>query len=84
MNISKSLDRMLGAEREKKRIEFSGNALMRHGGDNTRPWMEEALTKGFHEMAGDNPASSEAKTWDGWGTALKPAWEPVIIGHKPL
>ena len=24
-----------------------------------------------------------AEAWDGWGTALKPAWEPVVIGRKP-
>jgi site-specific DNA-methyltransferase (adenine-specific) len=22
--------------------------------------------------------------WEGWGTALKPAWEPVIVAKKPL
>jgi len=22
--------------------------------------------------------------WSGWGTALKPAWEPVIVARKPL
>lgn len=22
--------------------------------------------------------------WDGWGTALKPAWEPIIVARKPL
>jgi len=27
--------------------------------------------------------SEEAKTWEGWGTALKPAFEPVVIGYKP-
>lgn len=27
--------------------------------------------------------SEEAKLWDGWGTALKPAWEPVLVGRKP-
>lgn len=30
------------------------------------------------------PARSEAHEWDGWGTALKPACEPVIIARKPL
>lgn len=25
----------------------------------------------------------EAKQWENWGTALKPAWEPVIVGRKP-
>lgn len=27
---------------------------------------------------------SEAEKWDGWGTALKPAWEPVIVCFKPI
>ena len=26
--------------------------------------------------------SDEAQQWNGWGTALKPAWEPVCIGVK--
>jgi len=30
------------------------------------------------------PATDAAKQWDGWGTALKPAWEPVIVARKPL
>jgi len=29
----------------------------------------------------DNP---EAKQWDGWGTALKPAHEPICVARKPL
>jgi len=24
-----------------------------------------------------------AEQWSGWGTALKPAWEPVVVGYKP-
>lgn len=30
-----------------------------------------------------NPATDEAKKWNGFGTALKPAWEPVVVGRKP-
>jgi site-specific DNA-methyltransferase (adenine-specific) len=30
------------------------------------------------------PVTDEARTWNGWGTALKPAWEPVLVGRKPL
>src|SRR5699024_8680595 len=30
------------------------------------------------------PATSEAARWDGWGTALKPAIEPIILARKPL
>jgi site-specific DNA-methyltransferase (adenine-specific) len=28
--------------------------------------------------------SGEAIRWQGWGTALKPAWEPIIVARKPL
>ena len=30
------------------------------------------------------PATEAAKTWDGYGTALKPAWEPALLVQKPL
>ena len=32
----------------------------------------------------DIPASSDAQRWDGWGTALKPAIEPILLCRKPL
>ena len=32
----------------------------------------------------DNPATDAAKRWEGWGTALKPAIEPIILARKPL
>ena len=30
------------------------------------------------------PATPEAQQWDGWGTALKPAHEPIVVARKPL
>jgi len=30
------------------------------------------------------PATAAAKQWDGWGTALKPAHEPMVLARKPL
>lgn len=32
----------------------------------------------------DKPASDLAQIWEGWGTALKPAWEPIVLARKPL
>ena len=32
----------------------------------------------------DIPATSDAQRWDGWGTALKPAIEPILLCRKPL
>ena len=30
------------------------------------------------------PSTSEAQKWQGWGTALKPAFEPIVVARKPL
>lgn len=30
------------------------------------------------------PATAAAREWQGWGTALKPAWEPICLARKPL
>ena len=30
------------------------------------------------------PTTSEAEKWDGWGTALKPANEPICLARKPI
>lgn len=32
----------------------------------------------------DDPATGEAQRWEGFGTALKPAWEPIVLARKPL
>lgn len=30
------------------------------------------------------PATDAARQWQGWGTALKPSWEPIVLARKPL
>jgi DNA modification methylase len=30
------------------------------------------------------PSTPEAEQWQGWGTALKPAFEPIVVARKPL
>ena len=46
-----------------------------------------AYGTGAKQVAVDVPVrewvTEDAKTWEGWGTALKPAFEPVVIGYKP-
>lgn len=31
-----------------------------------------------------DPVTAAAAAWEGWGTALKPAWEPIVLARKPL
>lgn len=41
---------------------------------------EERVSNGTN----DNAATPEGKKWQGWGTALKPANEPIVLARKPL
>jgi site-specific DNA-methyltransferase (adenine-specific) len=47
-----------------------------------RPWMDdpEAVDRAAREYM---PGSPEAEEWKGWGTALKPAIEPIVLARKP-
>ena len=37
---------------------------------------------GMNSVGG--PQTPLAQQWDGWGTALKPAWEPIVLARKPV
>jgi DNA modification methylase len=39
---------------------------------------------GQNEIKITAPATDAAKQWQGWGTALKPAHEPIVVARKPL
>lgn len=94
-NISKFIDNALGAERtevigvkpgheEFAGRESDGDTRFGEGATNGfgRPWMndEEARERYHMQMA---PATDEAERWEGWGTALKPAWEPILLVRAP-
>ncbi len=79
-DVSKALDRKAGAEREvvgeNPNCRDSQADYHWAGGDTpTRQIISKDITA---------PATSEAKQWDGFGTALKPAWEPIILAQKPI
>lgn len=42
------------------------------------------LNAGFQPRELLAPVTKDAKKWDGWGTALKPAWEPIVVARKPF
>lgn len=91
MSASKAIDKHLGAERRKIRIpakEACNPSAPGRGQEdwsvNGRPWMLEAQERGFYECDGDEPASWAAAQWDGWGTALRPSFEPCVVARKPL
>ena len=81
-DISKAIDRALGAEREKVRYPRRTGGTFSGNGD-PRPWAKRSRQNGFHEADGPIPATSDAAQWLGYGTALKPAYEPIIVAQKP-
>jgi site-specific DNA-methyltransferase (adenine-specific) len=42
------------------------------------------VSKAIDKAAGATRDTEAAKRWEGWGTALKPAYEPIIMARKPL
>jgi len=77
LDVSKAIDKAAGAERE-----ATGTArghVPTDGGnfdDDNYQW------RAVYERK-DNPATDAAKQWQGWGTALKPSHEPVVVARKP-
>ena len=77
-NISKGIDKAAGAERTEVIGTRSRNVKPF---DDQNGWNENNTTGDYEYKA---PATLEAKQWDGWGTALKPAHEPMVLARKPL
>jgi DNA modification methylase len=50
-------------------------------GSKTRHVYDLGLNQSWDVTA---PATDDARAWAGWGTALKPAWEPILLMRKPL
>lgn len=80
-NISLFLDKSAGAVGNRGRAIPTASTHLPGKGKYGLEGQAEKLTS---NPVGDyKPVTDEAKSWQGWGTALKPAWEPVIIGRKP-
>lgn len=76
MDISKAIDKASGfvgdvIGTEKVDIGMQGGSM--HAG-RSRNVIEREITA----------ISDEAKQWQGWGTALKPAHEPMVLARKPV
>lgn len=82
MDVSKAIDKAAGAVRETGPIDPErAGRLVHQKGDYTT---DVGWSAGNRKITIDPPATDAAKRWAGWGTALKPAWEPIILARKPL
>lgn len=85
LNISKQMDAQIlcgnGGTRKLREVEqeFGGEEYTLTGKNNgilgeTRIYDRKVL----------DPQTEQAKNWEGWGTALKPAVEPIVLARKPI
>jgi DNA modification methylase len=86
LDISKAIDKMMGAEREVVgSYKVTGNAAQstkEKGGTYASNTNSIGIKPIYINITA--PSTKEAKQWDGWGTALKPALEPIVMARKPL
>lgn len=75
LDVSKAMDKAAGAEREVVGKRTTGIGT----GKGSTPIMGDSDNKDITA-----PATDLARQWQGWGTALKPAFEPIILARKPL
>ncbi len=80
LDVSKAIDKVAGAEREVVGVS-----------PNWRDSKRDREKDGSMEVRGENdglltgpPVTDAARQWQGWGTALKPALEPITVARKPL
>ena len=75
-DIGKGIDKQAGEKRT--RVPYVGGIASGQGnyGGNGKIHVGTKV--------GNNPITPEAQLWHGWGTALKPAHEPIVVAMKPL
>ena len=76
LDCSKAIDALHGAEREvTARLGRPGFKTAAEGYRDNKKWSGERR---------DQPATPDARRFEGYGTALKPAFEPAVLARKPL
>ena len=76
MDVSKAIDKALGKKREKVPNPLAKQQTSYH--------TDVYSGQGDRDFKQPIPATDAGAQWDGWGTCLKPAWEPIIVARKPL
>jgi DNA modification methylase len=86
LDVSKAIDKAAGAERTEV-IGISSVTGARAGSSfddgckgTRRTFQNDNCVKNYIT----SPATDAARQWQGWGTALKPALEPITVARKPL
>jgi site-specific DNA-methyltransferase (adenine-specific) len=74
LDVSKAIDAAAGTTREVVGRYYKPRSEPGYSGGYVRPASVDITA----------PATPESAKWAGWGTALKPAYEPIVLARKPL
>jgi site-specific DNA-methyltransferase (adenine-specific) len=85
LDVSKAIDKAAGAERQVvgQRIRLGDTKPYPHNPASQIYGTDNGSETGTRPPA-TAPATPDAERWQGWGTALKPAFEPIVLARKPL
>jgi hypothetical protein len=85
-DVSKAIDKAAGAERigGTPKVYADGTKGSWRNAQSDKYAQDKYTQSATHEKLHTAPATPLAQQWQGWGTALKPAWEPIIVARKPL
>ena len=79
MNVGKALDKKLGNERIK-----TGEKKTHSNKGIKQSEQRTAIGAGAFGQEVEEDVTVGTTEWEGWGTALKPAHEPLVLARKPL
>ena len=85
LDVSKAIDKAAGAKREViGKITSGRKASLGQDFRGGKLHACSGATGGYDGSLITAPATEAARQWEGWGTALKPAHEPICLARKPL
>jgi DNA modification methylase len=85
-DVSKAIDKAAGAKRKVVGIRRYADGTNGHWGLSDK-YAQDRHTKSLNRKSPkleSAPATAAARQWSGFGTALKPACEPIVLARKPL
>lgn len=84
LNVGKALDKMAGAEREVLAPSPFASRRPHPRLPGSSIFNDDSHVEPAGGIPFSTPATDAAQQWNGWGTALKPAWEIIVLARKPL
>lgn len=82
-DIGRSIQRSIGVKEYEKIVDTTKNAGFGQT-DHARVRAGEEWSTPAKQVGQVKVTDPEAKDWEGWGTALKPAHEPIALARKPM